>query len=196
MFRRTLLEITSALLLPIFLLAQSESTPGPSPLEVSVKPTGQQRQFVSVFTNQSISVPELSFYIRNVSQKCVVGILLLTEDKDSEGKVMARGSATLLVRHDGKLSCLEPGQVHSELDRTNAFDQNGNPSSKKDVVVDFVIFSDGSTWGPGNDLEQKGYLRGELDTYKHVEMEKNKKPCAAPSAQTRSRLVRTSETWV
>ena len=182
MFHRTLLGIASALLLAISVQAQSEST-GPSPLEVSVIPTGQQRRFVSVFTNQSISVPELSLDIRNVSQKCAVGILLLTEDKDSEEKVMARGSATLLVRHDGKLSCLEPGQVHSELDRTNAFDQNGNPSSKKDVVVDFVIFSDGSTWGPGNDLEQKGYLRGELDTYKHVEMEKNKKPCGAPSAQ-------------
>jgi len=61
MFRTALLGIASALLLP------------PSPLEVTVKPTGQHRQLVSVFTNQSISVPELSFDIRNVSQKCVVG---------------------------------------------------------------------------------------------------------------------------
>ena len=73
MFRTALLGIASALLLPISLQAQTESTSSPSPLEVTVKPTGQHRQLVSVFTNQSISVPELSFDIRNVSQKCVVG---------------------------------------------------------------------------------------------------------------------------
>jgi hypothetical protein len=55
MFRRAVLGIASVLLLPIFLQAQSESSP--SPLEVTVKLTGQQRQFVSQFTNQSISVP-------------------------------------------------------------------------------------------------------------------------------------------
>jgi hypothetical protein len=118
-------------------------------LEVSVKPTGQQRQLVSVFTNQRISVPEPSFDIRNVSQKCVLGISLRIEDKGSEGKVMASGGATFFRQHDGKLSCLEPGQAFSELERANSLDENGNPPSKKDVTVDFVVFSDGSTWGPG-----------------------------------------------
>jgi hypothetical protein len=177
MFRRTLLGITLALLLPISLLAQSESTSGPSPLEVSVKPTGQQRQLVSVFTNQRISVPELSFDIRNVSQKCALGISLRIEDKDSEGKVMAIGGATFFRQHDGKLSCLEPGQAFSELVRSNSLDEHGNPPSKKDVTVDFVVFSDGSTWGPGNDLEQKGYLRGKFDAYKQMQFQKNNQNC-------------------
>ena len=174
MFRRALLGIASALLLPLCLQAQSESTSSPSPLEVTVKPTGQQKQFVSLFTHQSISVPELYFDIRNVSQKCVVGISLRTEDKDSEGKVMATGGATFFRQHDG---CLEPGRAFSESDRTNSLDESGNPPSKKDVTVDFVIFSDGSTWGPGNDLEQKGYLRGKFDAYKQMQIQKNKKNC-------------------
>ena len=177
MFRTAFLGIASALLLPISLQAQTESTSSPSPLEVTVKPTGQHRQLVSVFTNQSISVAELSFDIRNVSQKCVVGISLHTEDKDSDGKVMATGGATFFRQHDGKLSCLEPGQAFSELDRSNVLDEHGNPSSTKDVVMDFVIFSDGSTWGPGNDLEQKGYLRGKFDAYKQMQIQKNKENC-------------------
>jgi hypothetical protein len=181
MFRTALLGIASALLLPISLRAQAESTSSPSPLEVTLKPTGQHRQLVSVFTNQSISVPELSFDIRNVSQKCVVGISLRTEDKDSDGKVMATGGATFFRQHDGKLSCLEPGQAFSELDGSNVLDEHGNPSSTKDVIMDFVIFSDGSTWGPGNDLEQKGYLRGKFDAYKQIPIQKNEENCNSPA---------------
>ena len=177
MFRTALLGIVSALLLPISLQAQTESTSSPSPLEVTVKPTGQHRQLVRVFTNQSISVPELSFDIRNVSQKCVVGISLRTEDKDSEGKVIATGGATFFRQHDGKLNCLEPGQALSETDRTNSLDEYGNPPPKKDVTVDFVIFSDGSTWGAGNDLEQKGYLRGKFDAYTQMQIQTNKQNC-------------------
>jgi hypothetical protein len=177
MFRRALLGIASALLLSVSLQAQSESTSTPSPLEVTLKPTGQQRQFVSLFTHQSVSVPELYYEIRNVSQKCVVGISLRTEDKDSEGKVMATGGAWFFRQHEGQLSCLEPGQAFSELDTTNSLDESGNPPSKKDVTVDFVIFRDGSTWGPGNDLEQKGYLRGKFDAYKQMQIQKNKENC-------------------
>lgn len=178
MFRRALLGIASALLVPIFLQAQSESTSSPSsPLEVTIKPTGQQRQFVSPLTSQSISVPELSFDIRNVSQKCVAGISLRTEDKDSEGEVIATGGVTIFRQHGGQLNCLEPGQAFSELDRGNSLDKYGNPSSKTDVAVDFVVFSDGSTWGPGNDLEQKGYLRGKFDAYKQMQIQKNKENC-------------------
>ena len=102
MFRRALLGIASLLLLPVSLQAQTESTPSASPLEVTVKPTRQQRQFVNVFTNQSVSVPELSFEIRNVSQKCIVGISLRTVDNNSEGKVMATGGAAFFRQHDGK----------------------------------------------------------------------------------------------
>jgi len=123
MFRRALLGIASALLLPFSLQAQSESTSSPSPLEVTIKPTGQQKQFVSLFTHQTISVPELYFDIRNVSRKCVVGISLRAEDKDSEGKVMATGGATFFRQHEGKLSCLEPGQAFSESEHYVFFEK-------------------------------------------------------------------------
>ena len=187
MFCRTLIGIAWALSLSISLQAQSESTSSPSPLEVSLRPTGQQRQLVSPYTNQSISVPELSFNIRNVSQKCVLGISLGTEDKDSEGKVMATGGATFFRQHNGKLSCLEPGQAFSELDRTNSLDEYGNPSSQE-VTVDFVVFGDGSTWGPGNDLEQKGYLRGKFDAYKQMQIQ-NKENCNSHANSSSSREV-------
>jgi hypothetical protein len=155
-------------------------------LEVIVKSTGQQKQFVSPFTHQNVSVPQLHFEIRNVSRKCVTGISLRTEDKDSEGKVLATGGATFFRQHDGQLSCLEPGQAFSEPDRTNSLDEYGNPPSKKDVTVDFVIFSDGSTWGAGNDLEQKGYLRGKFDAYKQMQVQKNKEKCNSQSNDSSS----------
>ena len=181
---RALLGI--ALLLPISLKAQSESTSSPSPLQVTVKPTGQQRQIVSPLTNQSSSVPELSFAIRNVSQKCVVGISLRTEDRDSEGKVLATGGATFFRQHDGKLSCLEPRQAFSEVDRSDAVDEHGNPSSRKDVTVDFVIFGDGTTWGPANDLEQKGYLRGKFDVYRQIQKQNSNQDCSSHSPDGRA----------
>ena len=68
---------------------------------------------------------------------------------------------------------MEPEQTFSDLDRTNSLDEHGNQPSNKDVTVDFVIFSDGSAWGPGNDLEQKGYLRGKFDAYKQMQIQKN-----------------------
>ena len=187
MFRRALLGIALVLLLPIFLQAQTEATSSPSPVDVTVRPTGQRRQFVSPYTNQTISVPEISFDIRNVSQKCIVGISLRTEDKDSEGKVMAIGGATFFRQYAGTLSCLEPGQAFSELDRTNSLDEHGNPPSKKDVAVDFVIFTDGSTWGPGNDLEQRGYLRGKFDAYKQMQIQKNQENCNSHANTASSR---------
>ena len=186
MLLKALLGIASVLLLTISLQAQSESTSSPSPLQVTVKPTGQQKQFVSPLTNQSISVPELSFDIRNVSQKCVVGISVRTEDKDSEGKVMATGGATFFRQHDGKLNCLEPGQTFRELDRANSLDKYGNPSAKEDVTVDFVLFSDGSTWGPGSDLEQKGYLRGKFDAYRHIQKQNSNQDCSSHADDSRA----------
>jgi len=48
-----------------------------------------------------------------------------------------------------------------------------NPRRRHDSV-DFVIFSDGSTWRPGDDLEQKGYLRGKFDAYKQMQIQKYK----------------------
>jgi hypothetical protein len=86
---------------------------------------------------------------------------------------MATEGAAFFRQQDGKLSCVQPGQAFSELDGGNVLDEHGHPSSEKDATVDFAIFSDGSTWGPGADLEQKGYLRGTFDAYKQMQIQKN-----------------------
>jgi hypothetical protein len=108
-----------------------------------------------------------------------VAISLSTKDRDSEGKVIATGGATFFRQHNSKFNCLEPGETFSSTNLGSAIDASGNPA-KTDVTLDFVIFGDGSTWGPGNDAEQKGYLRGKFDAYKHMQSQKDKQRCDEP----------------
>jgi hypothetical protein len=193
MSRRTLGGIALALLTAVSSKAQSARAPAPSPLEVSVKPTGQQRQHFVFDPHSSASAPEISVWapelsvdIRNISDKCVVAVGLSLLYKDSEGKPGATGNTGIFRQQNGQLNCLETGQTVNHILSGGSFDPSLRPMTPE-VSVDFVIFGDGSTWGPGNDLEQKGYLRGKFDTYKHIQMEKNKKPCGSqpgtPSAQ-------------
>lgn len=123
-------------------------------------------------------VPEHAVDIRNASDKCVVAISLSIKEKDSEGKLVATGNASFFRQRDGQFNFLGPGQTFSQNLSGSAIDTSGRPATPE-VSVDFVIFRDGSTWGPGNDLEQKGYLRGKFDTYKHIQVEKNKQPCGS-----------------
>jgi hypothetical protein len=189
MVRTPLGGIALALLTAVSLKAQSTPVPAPSPLEVSLKPTGQQRQQLLYDPHSSASAPtipveapELSVDIRNISDKCVVAIGLSLLYKDSLGKPGPTGYVSILRQQNGQFNCLETGQTVNHIFSGDAFDEYVRPMTPE-VSVDFVIFGDGSTWGPGNNLEEKGYLRGKFDTYKHIQMEKNKKPCGAPSAQ-------------
>jgi hypothetical protein len=193
MSRRTLGGIALALLTAVSLKAQLAPAAAPSPLEVSVKPTGQQRQ-VFVFDPHSsastpeipVSAPVLSADIQNVSDKCVIAVSLSTLDKNSEGKVLATGNASILRQRNGQFDCLASGQTVNHILLSNAFDESLRPITPE-VSVDFVIFGDGSTWGPGKDLERKGYLLGEFHAYKQMQSQKNKPECGsqagAPSAQ-------------
>jgi len=106
MVRVALLGIASAIFLPISLPAQSERTSTPSPLEVTIELSDEQMQIVDPDTHSSVSVPKRAVEIRNVSDKCVVGISLRTEDKDSEGNVVATGNVTIFRQHDGEFSWL------------------------------------------------------------------------------------------
>ncbi|MGB2663402.1 MAG: hypothetical protein WAK48_05335 [Candidatus Acidiferrum sp.] len=178
MVRGVLFAITSALLLPISLPAQSETKASPPPVEVTIKPTGQHKQVVLPDTNSVVSVPQLSADIRNVSDKCVVAISLSILDKDSEGKIVATGNAALFRQQNGQFNCLNSGQTASHVLSGGAIGASGRPATPE-VSVDFVIFGDGSTWGPGKDLEQKGYLRGKFDTYKHIQSQKNTQDCSS-----------------
>jgi hypothetical protein len=158
MSRRTLGGIALALLTAVSLKAQLAPAPAPSPLEVSVKPTGQQRQ-VFVFDPHSsastpeipVSAPVLSADIQNVSDKCVIAVSLSTLDKNSEGKVLATGNASILRQRNGQFDCLASGQTVNHILLSNAFDESLRPITPE-VSVDFVIFGDGSTWGPGKDF--------------------------------------------
>jgi hypothetical protein len=187
MVRAALAGIAFALLFAMPLKPQSPSLPGPSPLELSLKPTGQQRQVLLSDPHSdasaptiSVSAPELSVDIRNISDKCVVAVGLSFIYRDSEGKPGATGYESILRQQNGQLNCLEAGQTDNLIVSGNAFEESLRPMTPE-VSVDFVIFGDGSTWGPGKDLEQKGYLRGKFDAYKHIQMEKNKKPCSSPT---------------
>mgnify|MGYP003694331519 CR=1 FL=1 len=86
------------------------------------------------------------------------------------------GGVTFVVSTDGKSSiALNQGRAFSELVRSNSLDEHGNPPSKKDVTVDFVVFSDGSTWGPGKRLEsRRATCAGKFDAYKQMQIQKNK----------------------
>jgi hypothetical protein len=150
------------------------------------KPTGQQRQQLVFDPHSSASAPtiaveapELSVDIRNISDKCVVAIGLSLLYKDSLGKLGPTGYVSILRQQNGQFNCLERGQTDNHIISGDAFDESLRPMTPE-VSVDFVIFGDGSTRGPGNNLEQKGYLRGRFDTYKHMQTEKSKKSCGTP----------------
>lgn len=188
MSRRTLGGIALALLTAVSSKAQSAPAPAPSPLEVSVKPTGQQRQHFVFDPDSSASAPEISVWapellvdIRNISDKCVVAVSLTILDKDSEGKVIATGNKSVFRQRNGQFNCLDSGQTVSHVLLGGAIDASGHPATPE-VSVDFVIFGDGSTWGPGKDVEQKGYLRGKFDAYKHLQSQKNKQECSSDAS--------------
>jgi hypothetical protein len=122
MSRRTLGGIALALLTAVSSKAQSAPAPAPSPLEVSVKPTGQQRQQFVVGPHSSASAPaisiwapELSVDIRNISDKCVVAVGLSLLYKDSEGKPGPTGYVSILRQQNGQFKCLETGQTDNHM---------------------------------------------------------------------------------
>jgi hypothetical protein len=179
MVRMALLGIASALLLSISLPAQSEPTSVPSPLEVTIKFSDEQgMQIVNPETHSSVSLPKLEVNIRNVSEKCVVAILLGEQYKDGKGKLSSTGSTAILRLKNGQFNCLAPGQALSHLISGGTMDEFGH-ALMPEVSVDFVIFGDGSTWGPGKDLEMKGYLRGEFDAYENIQAHKDNPACKA-----------------
>jgi hypothetical protein len=179
MVRLAIFGIASALLLPISLPAQSEPTSVPYPLEVtSMKFSDEEMQIVNPETHSSASLPKLEVQIRNVSDKCVVAFLLSEQYKDGQGKLSSTGSVAILRQKNGQFNCLAPGQTSSHLISAGVMDEFGHPLMPE-ASVDFIIFGDGSTWGPGKDLEMKGYLRGEFNAYKNIQAHKNNPACKA-----------------
>lgn len=169
MTRTILLGIASAILLhPASLVAQSERSQEPSPLEVAQTPTQEER--VDPQTHSSTWLSARNLDIRNVSSKCVIAFSLDMKFKDSEGKLIATGTTRHFFPKNGKLNCLDPGQTYTPKYSKVILpiDPSGNPTTA-DITVDFVIFGDGSKWGPGEQLEAKGYLLGRFDAYKQAQ---------------------------
>lgn len=161
----------SVILLPISMPAQSGLAEGPSPLEVTETPT--QQEIVGNQSHTSRWMAALKLDTRNVSSKCVIAFSLDMKFKDSAGELMATYVSIRFFPKNGKLNCLDPGQTYTkETPTILPTDQSWNPSTTADITVDFVIFGDGSRWGPGNDAEQKGYLLGRFDAYKQMQSQK------------------------
>jgi hypothetical protein len=109
--------------------------------------------------------------VKNVTGRCVIAYSLILVFKDSEGNRVASGGETRFRHQKAQFVCLQPGQtLASEGDPTRLpLDPSGNAATTTDVAVDFVIFGDGSTWGPGTDAEQRGYLLGQYRAYKQMQ---------------------------
>jgi hypothetical protein len=140
---------------------------------VTVQATGE-----SLDTTLPQKFPLFAVDIRNVSSKCVLAYSLATQFKDSEGKVIAVGRVMKFFPKNGESNCLDPGQTYNSHLNGSALDPSGNTPTAE-ATVDFVIFGDGSKWGPANNAEQKGYLLGRYDAYKQMQPQKNKQSCSA-----------------
>jgi hypothetical protein len=158
------LVLALAAVSPGICVAQANEEQHPNPLEVTVAPSEGH----IVKNNATVTVPKVSIDIRNVSAKCVVAISLRLQYLDPDGKNLGTGGlSTFRHNKEGQFDCLQPGEVfHLPHTAGNVpLDQSGDPA-KTEVVVDFVIFGDGSTWGPGTRGEEKGRLLGKFEAYK------------------------------
>jgi|GEM_PF-6040937 len=137
-----------------------DSTQRPVPIEIAVIPSQ---------SNTAIPHPSIVFDVRNVSAKCVVALSLNTEWRDSQGEVIQKGGvSTFRHTRDGRFQCLEQGETfHMPHGLRVPVDASGNPATCE-VTVDFVIFDDGSTWGPGNRVEEKGRLLGKFQAFRET----------------------------
>jgi hypothetical protein len=101
--------------------------------------------------------------VKNVSSRCVWGYVLKIQFISVGGKPMTMHARLGLRRNTaGVLTCIEPGQVF-HIPQTVAIptDNSGNLGTYA-TTVDFVVFSDGSTWGP-HALPDGNRLLGMID---------------------------------
>ena len=176
MLRAFLLGLASMMSFALSVAAQGLSGPspkgvgGPPPLEVTVTPA--QKQVVDTNTRSTIWAPGVDLTVKNISGRCIIAYSLILEWKDSEGKIVATGGETRFRHQKAQFACLDPGQTLSREGGTLKIplDPSGN-ATRTDVTVDFVIFGDGSTWGPGTDAEQRGFLLGKYAAYKQLQKE-------------------------
>jgi hypothetical protein len=162
MRRIALLNLILAVTIPSVLSAQSRenalSSQSKSPWELTVS---------RVDKTVSGQGPALNLNIRNVSQNCVIGIVINKRFIGVDGRTIITGSASSVLRSkNGGFKCLAPGEVfhwsHSISLPTSA---SGEPATRYAFTVDYVVFSDQSTWGPGRNRYEDGRVDGMIETY-------------------------------
>jgi hypothetical protein len=142
-----------------------------SPLEVVTAPVENQ----IVRDNATVTITKVAFDVRNVSTKCIVAISLSVRWKDSNGKSLGTGGISTFRHKDAQFDCLQPNEIFHFKHSVGSvpLDESGNPA-KTVATVDFVIFGDGSTWGPGDRAEEKGRLMGKFQAYRQLQSQTDK----------------------
>lgn len=100
--------------------------------------------------------PELELECENRSGKVIAAYVVRIDDRDENGKLIARTSLTSMTRDLG-FTKGRPGYQPGErwIERRPVV--GGAPS--REVVLDLVMFADGSHWGP-NKANKLSYLLG------------------------------------
>jgi hypothetical protein len=116
-----------------------------------------------------VTVHEHVLDIRNVSTKCVFGFVLTITRTTPEGRTIEQVLRYALPKgRDGAFTCLRPGRtLHRDTPVLQCQPCAGNRADAdagavQRVDVDFVLFSDGSGWGPGRWSQEKERLVGQF----------------------------------
>lgn len=121
----------------------------------------------------------LALHAQNVSERCVRGIVLSVQFSNSEGKTTLTRTRTLLTAtKSGGLKCLHPGESFHWPPTSNMFiptEASGNPD-KYAINLDFVVFDDRSTWGPGRQKAADNRLLGMMETLDLQQQQAKQKP--------------------
>jgi len=105
---------------------------------------------------------KVSYAVTNWSLKTVVAYVTVVSFFDANGNVASRTTRTRMMGFDPSGKKLLPGETNGEHTRHVHLRPDGTPLGTK-VSVDYVLFEDGSSWGPDTtkrSVEVQATLRG------------------------------------
>ncbi len=117
---------------------------------------------IQSFSRQSAdSSAEVSLTVLNKADKDVVALTLATTYFDAENKAVGRLATNQIFGLEPKATrkTLAPGERWAtQKGLPLPVSQNGSPA-RYEIVVDYVLFKDGSTWGP-DQMKQSLHIAG------------------------------------
>lgn len=130
--------------------------------------------------------------LRNTSDKCIQGFVLNFLPAGPDGKSVG---ITVKAKPNGQLSCYKPGSViRSSPSPLGTHTASGEPiQSGQKVIVDFVVFSDGSFWGPGKLVAQDSQLLGMIQGMSIANGDRKHAALMGATAEMWAEAVRTAE---